>query len=605
MQDLDFLKEKVHRIPYCPGVYIMHDKDGAIIYIGKSKSLRNRLGQYFLTQSGHTPKTAKMVSCVYDFETIVTKSEFEALVLECSLIKKYKPKYNILLKDDKGYSYIRFTLNDEFPRLSVVTKPVSDNAKYFGPYLSRGSAKNAIAALSDALKLPTCPRKFPRDIKKERPCLNYHLNKCIAPCTGNISLEQFREVCEQANLLLTGKYESLSRKIEEDMNKAADALLFERAAALRDRLAAVKKIGQQQNVLSGAFSDTDVIGFSCSTVKCCVVVLHYIKGRLLSKETQVFDGHSICDAGDILSQFIIQYYEERHYIPDEILVSHETDNISDTEKWLCERSGHKVCLHVPKRGDKLRLIELAVQNALTEAVQRETSEQRDSKLLTLIADLLGLDAPPVRIEAYDISNTSGENIVAGMVVFENARPKRSEYRKFGINSFDNQNDTACIAEVIARRFSDMINKKEHFEKCPDLVLIDGGEGQLHAAMSELERLNLNIPVFGMVKDDKHRTRGIITPSGNEIGLLATPAAFSFIGRIQEEVHRFSIEFHRKLRNKKNYTSALDKIEGIGEKRKLALLKHFKSITAIKDADIETLSSVVPRSIAEKIKNMLN
>lgn len=604
MQNIEYLKEKVRNLPYSPGVYLMKDENGTVIYVGKSKALRNRVGQYFLSSSGHSPKTAKMVSNVCDFEIIITKTEFEALVLECSLIKKYRPKYNILLKDDKGYSYIKFTLGASYPELSVVTSVKDDGARYFGPYMGKGAAAGAVAALREALKLPTCSRKFPRDIGKERPCLNYHLGKCCAPCNGEISEKQFRGLCEQAAQLLEGKHIGLIGSLEHEMTEAAENLRFEKAAILRDRVAAVKKITEKQNIISGAFADTDVISVSTASVKGCIVVLHYISGTLLGKETQLLGEISAEYCPEILGQFIVHYYSSRRQIPAEILISHEIDGIDAISAWLKSLCGHKVTVAKPQKGIKRSLIELASKNALDEALRSETAEQRDSKILSMLSELLGLPDIPNRIESFDISHTAGENIVAGMVVFENAKPKRSEYRKFNIKYVDGQNDTACMAEVVRRRFIDMLEHKHGFENSPDLLLLDGGIGQVNAINEQLAELNISVPVFGMVKNNKHRTEAIVTSDGKKIGITATPALFGFIGKIQEEVHRYSITFHREKRSKAAYKSALDKISGIGSKRKATLLKHFKTISAIKSADINILTKFVPYSIALELKEKL-
>lgn len=604
MQDLEYLKDKVRNLPHSPGVYIMKDENDVVIYVGKSKALRNRVGQYFLSPSGHSPKTAKMVSNVRDFEIIITKTEFEALVLECSLIKKYRPKYNILLKDDKGYSYIKFTLQNPYPRLSVVTSIKDDGAKYFGPYLGKGAANGAVQALQEALKLPSCTRHFPRDIGKDRPCLNRHLGKCIAPCSGDVSEKQFRTLCNQAAQLLEGKHIGLVSSLEEEMTKAAEALRFEKAAVFRDRIAAIKKVTEKQNIISGAFADTDVIAVNFGSVKSCIVVLHYISGTLLGKETRLLGEISTEYCSDILSQFISQYYSQRHQIPAEILTSHETESPEAISEWLKSLCGHKVSIIHPQKGIKRSLVELASKNAYDEAIRSETEEQRANKLLSMLSELLGLHKIPTRIESFDISHTSGENIVAGMVVFENAKPKRSEYRKFNIKYIDGQNDTACMAEVIQRRFEDLLENKPGFENPPDLLLLDGGIGQVNAVAEQLRALNISVPLFGMVKDDKHRTRAIVSTDGNEIGLTSTPALFGFIGKIQEEVHRYSVSFHREKRSKSAYKSALDSINGIGAKRKAALLKYFKSISAIKSADINILTKFVPYAVALELKEKL-
>ncbi len=599
------LLAKARELPLTPGVYLMKDTSGEIIYVGKSKALRNRVSSYFHLGAAHTPKTAKMVSCVNDFDVIITKTEFEALVLECTLIKKYAPKYNILLKDDKGYPFIRFTLNEPYPSMSVVSKPAKDKAKYFGPYGGRNAAHNAISALRDGLKLPDCRRKFPRDIGKERPCLNYHLGKCVAVCTGNVSEEEYKALCEQAEMLLEGKYESLYRDIEKDMFKASDELRFELAAQLRDRMTAVKKLGEKQRITSFAMADKDVIGFGCSESQSAVVVLHYIGGTLLDKETYFTGYCTEEDAGEVLSDFITQYYAKRRTAPHEIIVSHEVEDIDVIGELLSELCEKKVWVHTPRKGEKKAMAGIAAANAKDEAFLLEQKEKRTGKALLMLQSALKLDAVPNRIESYDISNTSGSNIVAGMVVYENGKPKKNDYRRFRIKDItDTQDDIACMREVIRRRFTELKNENEKFNIIPDVILMDGGINQTKAAKEELEKLNISVPVYGMVKNEKHRTRAIVSPDGEEIGLTATPALFGFVGRIQEEVHRYSIGYHRTLRGKTGYSSALDGVKGVGDVRKTALLKKFKSIAAIKRADEAELAKVVPPNIAKKIKESL-
>lgn len=598
------LSEKANSLPLSPGVYIMRDRTGCVIYVGKSKSLKNRVSQYFHHSAAHSPKTVKMVSNVFDFDVILTKTEFEALVLECSLIKRHRPKYNILLKDDKGYPYIRFSLNLRFPRMSVASKPADDGASYFGPYGGRSAAFAVINTLSEAFKLPTCNRVFPRDIGKARPCLNSHLGKCMAPCSGLIGEEEYRAACRQAAMLLDGKYEDLADKIEKEMLEASDKMLFERAAVLRDKMKAILKLGKNQSVTSGAFADTDVIAFKSGQVKSCVTILHYIKGVLLDKEYEIFENCAEQDASEVLSSFITQYYKRRMAVPGRIFVSQMPEDAESLEFLLKQISEKTVKLEAPQRGEKRRLVELAAQNAENEAQRAETAAQRIVKTLAVLADMLDLPAIPDRIEAYDISNTAGSDIVGGMIVIEKGRQKRSEYRRFKIENYADQNDVGCMAEVLERRIARYKERDPKFAVLPDLILLDGGLGQINAVRGTLQKLGVDIPVFGMVKNDKHRTDELIDAGGNRYGIGATPVIFSFIGNIQEEVHRYSIEYHRSLRAKHGYSSALDKIEGIGKIRKQAMLNEFKTITNIKNATIEQLSAVVPENIAKKIKEKL-
>jgi len=596
------LKKKASALPYKPGVYIMKNKNGEVIYVGKAKALKNRVLQYFRSPSGHSIKTRRMVQNVHDFDVIVTDTEFEALVLECSLIKQYSPKYNILLKDDKGYPYIKLSSGDEYPRMSIVSKPQNDGHTYFGPYSGRISAKSAITAISQALMLPTCRRRFPQDIGKERPCLNHHLGRCMAPCSGKISREEYGKVIDEAAMLLSGKMEGLLNHFEKEMQAASENLEFEKAAFLRDRIRDVKKLGQRQKIALSAFFDTDVIAFAGGETGGCVAVLHYISGKLHDKEIKMFPDVSEEDAKEAISGFIKQYYLKRNTAPREIIISHPIEDGDATEEWLKGLSGHKVEIINPKRGEKLSLLKMAAANAKDELERSASKEEKESKLMELVATRLNLSAPPKRIEAYDISNTSGSDIVASMVVLEKGRPQKSAYRRFKIKTLDGQNDFASMEEVIKRRLQNFADGDKKFMPLADMMLIDGGKGQVSSALAAAKSVipDLDVPIFGMVKDDKHRTRALVDIYGREIGIDTNVSLFSFFGRIQEEAHRFAVEYHRQRRSKNMGSSSLDEIEGVGLKRRSELLKRFHTIEAIKSASEAELSEVVPKNVARSI-----
>ncbi len=599
--DLDALHQKALELPKKPGVYIMKDLSGEVIYVGKSKILKNRVTQYFQRGASHTPKTAHMVSKVSDFDIIVTGTEFEALVLECSLIKRHRPRYNILLKDDKGYPYIRLPVAEDYPRMTIARKPLKDGARYFGPYSGRRSARLAISAVCEILKLPTCARKFPREIGKSRPCLNRHLNRCIGVCAGDVTADEYRARIREAVDLLEGKLDSLIRDLSESMEKASENLEFEKAAAIRDRLRAVSGLNVKQKVTSGAFSDLDVVAYRQGELLGCVVALHYIEGALLEKELQFFTDASEPDAPEVLSGFIKQYYGARQVSPRDILLSHELPDQEVLSEWLSELSGHKVSVGVPQKGKKRAFVKLALQNAEEELALKENEKERASKSLLLLSELLGLENVD-RIEAYDISNTAGADTTGSMVVFEGAKPKKSDYRKFKIKTVEGQDDYGAMKEVLRRRFSEYQAGSEKFRELPSLLLIDGGQGHARAAEAVLSELAIDLPVYGMVKDDHHRTRALVTSDGRELGIRATPVLFSLIGRIQEEAHRFAISYHRTLRAKRGYSSELSQIPGIGEKRREKLLDRFGSLRKIREASLEELCEALPAGAAGVVYN---
>ncbi|HJC00886.1 MAG TPA: excinuclease ABC subunit UvrC [Candidatus Flavonifractor merdavium] len=597
----DELKEKAHALPLKPGVYIMQDKKNTVIYVGKAKALKNRVSQYFANLAAHTEKTRAMVSQIDHFDVIVADSEFEALVLENSLIKRHQPRYNILLKDDKGYPYIRLTVKEPYPKFSLANRAAEDGARYFGPYGSRGNTQNIIDALRIALKLPSCNRKFPRDIGRERPCLNYHMGQCDGYCRADMDQSRYREAIDQAVRLLEGKFQEVGDELKAEMELAAEELRFEKAAELRDRYRAIELLGKRQKVVAGSLADTDVVGFHRGqATRSCFVVLHFVEGELAAKDWDLIDTPMEEDTAEILSALVRQYYGGRGNLPRQILLPCELEDEVPLTRMLSEAAGRKVELVTPQRGAKMDLIRLANTNAVEEVERWTTREERQSKLLELLGNMLNLPAPPRRMESYDISNQGGDDIVASMVVYVNAKPLKRDYRHFKLKDMDGPDDYASMEQVLRRRFQRYLDGDEKFADKPDLLLIDGGENHARVAVGVLRDLGLSIPVFGMVKDDRHRTRALVTPEGQEIGIQGNQAIFSLIGQIQEETHRFAIEFHRQQQNQRVRGSVLDKIPGVGEKRRSELLKHFKSIKNIKAATLEQLQEAVPRNTAQAV-----
>ena len=599
------LKQKALSLPLKPGVYIMMDAAGGVIYVGKAKMLKNRVSQYFQDTASHTPKTLTMVSQVKDFDVIVADSEFEALVLECSLIKHHQPRYNIMLKDDKGYPFIRLPAGESYPRFSLAGKWRDDGARYFGPYGGRHVTHGVIEAISDAFTLPVCSRVFPRDCGRERPCLRHHMRRCMALCRGDVTPEEFQSAAKQAVGVLEGKYLAVAEEITREMEQAAEAMLFEKAAMLRDRRAAIVRLGQKQKVVSGSMADTDVVGYHAGEAKTCIAILHFIDGALLSRDTamveQALSGHPADTVSDVLTQF---YYPRRSF-PRQILLPCALEDQEAVAGWLTGLAGHPVQLLVPLRGDKKKLVNLAESNAREEAIRLTTREERVSALLTALKDMLTLPAVPRRIEGYDISHTGGDDIVGAMTVFKDGAPYKSGYRRYRIKTKDTADDYHAMREVLSRRFARYVSGEKGFNEAPDLLLIDGGA--VHAATAEnvLNGMNLSFPVYGMVKDDRHRTRALVTSDGREAGLSGIPALFALIGRIQEETHRFAITFHHERHGKKAAASQLDDIPGVGEARRAALFKAFKSLKAIKGASLEELGAVVPKNVAKAVWDALH
>nr|WP_325196121.1 excinuclease ABC subunit UvrC [uncultured Oscillibacter sp.] len=596
----DELREKANDLPLLPGVYLMMDKTGKVIYVGKAKKLKNRVSQYFQDSASHTVKTRQMVSQVDHFDTIFVSSEFEALVLENSLIKRHSPKYNILLKDDKGYPFVRLS-REAYPRFSMVNRCADDGAKYFGPFGGRFETRQALDAVCTALRLPTCSRKFPRDIGAERPCLNFHMGRCDGFCRPEMTAEEYNRRIRQACQLLEGKSKQLLREMTAEMEAEAEALRFEQAAALRDRINAIAALGKKQTVIAGLCADTDIWGIYRGAGKCCYAILHMENGNLTGRETEMFTAPMEESEAEMLSALTAQYYLPRAILPHEILLPLDTGDCENLSEVLTKRAGHKVWVHVPQRGEKADLRTMAQRNAAEEAERATTAEERVAHTLELLGKMLDLPAPPKRMESFDISNTGKSDIVASMVVYSGTRPLKSAYRRFRIQSLDGHpDDYASMQEVLRRRLQRAADGDEKFLPLPDVFLIDGGETHARAAQAVAGEFAVQVPIFGMVKDDRHRTRALVTPEGREIGIVNNQAVFSLIGQIQEETHRFAITYHHESHTKSTMKSALDDIPGVGPKRREALRKHFGTIKAIKEADVETLAAVVPRSAAEAV-----
>ena len=593
---LDTLREKANNLPLLPGVYIMLDEKSQVIYVGKAKKLKNRVSSYF--HGEHLPKVQAMVDKVADFNVIVAGSEFEALVLENSLIKRHKPHYNILLKDDKGYPFIRMDLREEYPVMSLSNKALKDGAKYFGPFGGRSQSRNVISTISKALLLPDCSRKFPRDIGKERPCLNYHMGSCLGWCLKDSDGEDYRRRARQAAQILEGKGGELMEELRTQMEQAAEELRFEKAAELRDRLRAVENLSNRQRVIATAFADTDAIGF-CRGAKSCFTVLHFVNGDLVGKDTEMMD-EPLEEDGEAISDLVRQYYTaHRGGWPKSILLPCKIDDREELEELLSQCSGRRIYIETPQRGERMRLIESAALNAREEIQRRTTVAQRRSKTLEWLQKTLGLDEFPERIEAFDISNLGSTGIVAAMTVHVDGKPLKKAYRKFRIRDLEMQDDYASMYQAVYRRFKHYVEGDEHFSPLPELLLIDGGDTHAAVAVQAQRDLGLFVPTFGMVKDDRHRTRALISPEGREIGISQNQAVFALIGGIQEETHRFAIEYQRSLRSE-SYGSTLDKIPGVGEKRRSELIKYFKSVKAIREASLEQLKLVVPRNTAQAV-----
>jgi excinuclease ABC subunit C len=594
---IDTLREKALGLPMMPGVYIMKDKPGRVIYVGKAKQLKSRVSSYF--HGLHDAKTEAMVSKIADFDVIISSSEHEALVLENSLIKHHMPKYNIKLRDDKGYPFIRADMKSEYPVFKIVSKPTNDDALYLGPYGGRSISREAIGVVSKALKIPTCGKNFARINGKERPCLNYHMGACSAYCQSGEMASKYREAIDAAVDIFQGKTAVLAEKLTKEMNEAAENLSFELAAEKRDRLRAISQLEQRQLVIAGSMADTDIVGFFRGAAKSCLTVLHNVGGRLISKDFELFDT-PIEDDPDAVSGAVRQYYEKRGALPKTICLPVPTPDSDLLEEFFSEKAGRRVYVITPKRGDKAKLVETANINAREETERASTNEEKTLKTMEWLQNALRLETAPQRIEAFDISNTGASDIVASMVVFVNGKPHKKDFRRFKIKSEHGQDDYHSMDEAVSRRLARFLDGDEKFSQLPDLMLVDGGAVHAAVARSAISKADTKLPVFGMVKDDRHRTRALVSPDGEEIGLSSNPAVFALIGTIQEEAHRFAVEYHRDLRSKNSYRSKLDSIEGVGEKRRNSLLKSFGSTKAIAAATVEEMSKVTPIHVAERI-----
>ena len=617
------IEEELKKLPASPGVYIMHDRHDEIIYVGKAISLKNRVRQYFQESRSKTAKIEKMVSRIARFEYIITDSELEALVLECNLIKEHRPRYNTMLKDDKTYPYIKVTMDEAFPRVLFSRTMKKDKCRYFGPYTSAGAVKDTIDLIHKLWKLRTCTRRLPQDIGKERPCLNYHIKQCQAPCQGYISQEEYGKAVAQTLDFLNGKYEPVLSMLEEKMMQASDEMDFETAIEYRELLNSVKQVAQKQKITSQSMEDRDIIAMARDSEDAVVQVFFVRDGKLIGREHFHVSASTAGDDSQIIGSFIKQFYAGTPFIPREVWVQQEFEEMGLVGQWLTKRRGQNVKFVIPKKGQKERLVELAAKNALLvlsqdkEKIKRE--ELKTIGAMNQVGEWLGLSGVK-RIEAFDISNISGFESVGSMVVYEDGRPRRNDYRKFKIKTVQGPNDYASMEEVLTRRFEHGLSEREElmametadgepgnmerfgsFTRFPDLIMMGGGRGQVNVALKVLERLGLSIPVCGMVKDDNHRTRGLYYQNV-EIPIDRYSEGFKLITRIQDEAHRFAIEYHRSLRSQGQVRSVLDDIEGIGPARRKALMRRFKSLEAIRDASLEELSSTegMNRRAAESV-----
>ena len=606
---------ELKKLPESPGVYIMRDKTDDIIYVGKAKILKNRVRQYFQNSANHSLKVKQMVSNIDHFEYIVTGSEVEALILENNLIKKHNPKYNILLKDDKTYPYIKVTTNEMFPRVFVTRKLLKDKNKYFGPFTNSSAVKENIALIDKIWQVRRCSKVFPRDIGKGRPCLNYHIGQCKAVCTGKVSEEEYNKMIGEILDFLGGKTENVVKNLTSKMLKYSAEMEFEKAAEVRDTIESIKILNQKQIIENLHIDDRDVIGFARGIRECIMQIFFIRGGKITGREHFMLEECEDVEDKELMTQFVQQFYSGTPFIPKEVILQCEIDDFDLISQWLSEQKGQRVNVLVPQKGERKSLVLMAQNNAkivldkFGAEIRRE--HKRTKGALEEIQKALNIDFELNRIESYDISNTQGFESVASMVVFENGLPKRSDYRKFKIKTIIGPDDYGSMEEVITRRFTRYINetsgdenvKKAGFDKKPDMIFLDGGKGQISAVQKALTNLNLYVPVCGMVKDDRHRTRALMY-NGEEIELPYTSEGFKLLTRIQDEVHRFAIEYHRKLREQKQVHSILDDISGIGSVRRKALMKHFGDINAIRRAEVEELQQVDGMNIksAEAVYN---
>lgn len=600
------IEEELKKLPDKPGVYIMKNKDDEILYVGKAVVLKNRVKQYF-RKTNKTERIKKMVSQIDHFEYIVVDSEMEALILECNLIKLHRPKYNVLLKDDKMYPYIKIALDEKFPTVRIVRKRLNDGAKYYGPYTNGFAAKETVEYLNKVFKLKHCRRIF-KDGKPETPCLNYHIKRCMAPCMGNVSKEEYMSSIKQVMSILDGKADDMLNKLYDEMEEASSKLNFEKAAEIRDKIASIENLIQKQKIDSFNENDLDVIGVVKVLDRAAIEIFSVRNSRMQNGENYIFKDISTETEAELLENFILQYYTNEN-VPSKIMFKYELPSQDLIKEWLINISGRKsIELKIPKIGEKLRFIEMAEKNANI-ALQNKTSAVEDEQVLMDLMDLLDLDELPKRIESYDISNISGTDQVAGMVVFENAKPKRNEYRRLKIKTVVGQDDPGSLRETLLRRLKYVANPeafdKNPFGPEPNLILMDGGISQIRVAKKVIDEYGLDIPVYGMVKTDKHRTRAILDENGKEYDISKNQTLFNFVTFMQDEVHNTAINYHRKLREQRVRKSELDEIVGIGEKKKKALMDRFKSVQRMKEVSIDELCEVegITRNIAIQIKNL--
>lgn len=609
-------EEELKKLPAKPGVYIMHDKDDAIIYVGKAISLRNRVRSYFRESTNKSPKIEKMVTKIARFEYIVTDSELEALVLENNLIKEHNPKYNTMLKDDKTYPYIKVTMGEDFPRVLFSRQMKKDKSRYFGPFTSAFAVKDTIELINKLYKLRTCNRVLPRDIGLERPCLNYHIGQCMAPCQEYVTKEEYRAQVEQALDFLNGNFAPILNSLKQKMEEASENLEFEDAIRYRDLYNSVKQVAQKQKITDSDGEDKDIIALARDENDAVVQVFFVRGGKLIGREHFIMTRTEDCTQAQVLLDFVKQFYAGTPFIPKELMLQHEIEDIPVLEQWLSARKGSRVHIRVPKKGTKEKLVELAATNAkLVLNKDRERIKREEGRTIGAVKEICELLSIPEanRMEAFDISNISGFENVGSMVVYEKGKPKRSDYRKFKIKTVAGPDDYACMKEVLTRRFQHGMEETKELEekqmekefgsftRFPDLLLMDGGKGQVNVALQVLSELGLSIPVCGMVKDDNHRTRGLYYQN-REIAIDTRSEGFKLITRIQDEAHRFAIEYHRSLRSKEQVRSVLDGIPGVGPARRKALMRDFKSIDEIRQADVARLSQVpeIPEHVAEEI-----
>ena len=593
------IQEELKKLPGKPGVYLMHDEKDAIIYVGKAISLKNRVRQYFQSSRNKGAKIEQMVTHISRFEYIVTDSELEALVLECNLIKEHRPKYNTMLMDDKSYPFIKVTVNEPFPRVMLARQMKKDKAKYFGPYTSAGAVKDTIELIRKLYHIRSCNRSLPKDIGKERPCLNYHIHQCQAPCQGYISQEEYRKSIDEVVRFLNGHYDLVLKELEEKMMAASDSLEFEKAIEYRELLTSVQKVAQKQKITDTAGDDRDIIAMASEGEDAVVQVFFIRSGRLIGRDHFYLKSAENDTEGEILSSFIKQFYAGTPYIPAELMLPEEIEDQDIIEEWLTARRERRVHLRIPKKGTKEKLVELAQKNAqMVLKNDRERLKREEGRTIGAVKELekiLGLKGI-IRMEAYDISNTNGFDSVGSMVVYEHGKPKRNDYRKFKIKTVQGPDDYASMNEVLTRRFGHGLREQQEesetggFQIFPDLIMMDGGRGQVNIALEVLEKLHLHIPVCGMVKDDNHRTRGLYF-NNTELPIVRNSECFRLITRIQDEAHRFAITFHRQLRSKGQVHSVLDDIPGVGPARRKDLMRCFENIDAIRNATVEELKEL--------------